>query len=511
MGNKYLLGIDVGTYETKGVLTTVEGEVVSIQVNPHTISIPKQGWVEHDPEAVWWGDFVSVTKKLLADTGIDPKDILAIGTSAIAPDCLPVDENCNPLRKGGILYGIDTRAAAEIDELNEKIGYDKIFDKCANTLSAQAVGPKILWLKKNEPDAYQKAYKFVTATTFIIARLTGNYVIDHLTASFWVPLYDFAKQNWSEELCEGIVEIERLPKILWTSDIAGTVTKDAAAKTGLAEGTPVIVGTADAASEAVSVGTVKPGQMMLMYGSTIFMFAVQAEPKKDERLWATPYVFEGMSTFAAGMATSGALTRWFKDQLSKDLVEAESNGGPNGYGELVKEIENVPAGSEGLVVLPYFSGERTPINDPRARGVFFGLTLSHSRAHMFRAVLEGTGYGVRHHTDLMKALDAEPEEMIAVGGGTKNPIWLQAVSDITGLPQIVPAITVGASYGDAFLAGYGAGIFKSPLDINNWIKDKRIVEPNKDLYPLYSQYMKIYLELYERNKDLMHEIYNLMA
>ncbi len=506
MTKEYLLGIDIGTYESKGVITTLEGEVVSTQVSPHQMLIPKQGWAEHDPEVVWWGDFVSITKRLIEDSGVDPKHILGVGCSAIAPDILPVDEKCNPLREGGILYGVDTRATEEMAELNAHLGADVIFKKTGNMLSSQSTGPKILWLKKNEPDIYKKAYKFVTASTFLVARLTGNFVIDHLTGSFCLPLYDFEKRIWDDSLTKDIVELERLPELLWADEVAGTVTAEAAAQTGLAKGTPVVVGTADAASEAVSVGVTNPGQMMLMYGSTIFMIEVLDKPVTDERLWATPYLFEGTSALLAGMATSGALTRWFRDKISADLVAAEEAGGNNAYSELTQQALEIPPGSEGLIVLPYFSGERTPINDPKARGVFFGLTLAHTRAHLFKATLEGIGYGVRHHLDVMESIGAHPAEVIAVGGGTKSSLWLQVVSDISQIPQQVPAVTLGASYGDAFLAGMGAGVFSSSKDIKKWLKDIRTVEPNPATAQVYDKYQELYLELYQRNKDLMHKI-----
>jgi xylulokinase len=284
------------------------------------------------------------------------------------------------------------------------------------------------------------------------------------------------------------------------------VTKEAAAQTGLVEGTPVIVGTADAASEAVSVGVTSPGQMMLMYGSTIFIIEILDKPIVDERLWANPFLFEGTSALLAGMSTSGSLTRWFRDQLAVDLVVAEEGGGSNAYGKITEEAMSVPAGSEGLIVLPYFSGERTPINDPKARGVFFGLTLAHTRGHLFRAIIEGIGYGVRHHLNVMAEIGAYPDEVIAVGGGTKSSLWLQTVSDIGQIPQIVPSITLGASYGDAFLAGMGAGVFSDASEINTWLRDSRIVEPNPEHNEIYDKYMNLYLTLYQHNKELMHSI-----
>lgn len=514
MTEQYLLGVDIGTYESKGVITTLDGQIVSSQVQPHQMIIPQQGWAEHDAEEVWWGDFVNITRGLLEVTGISPIDIAGIGCSAIAPDILPVDADCRPLRPGGILYGVDTRAAAEIRELEATLGASEIFAKAGNSLSAQTTGPKILWLKRHEPEVYRRAHKFLTATSFLVARLTGNFVIDQLTGSFSAPLYDFRRRTYDDSLSRDIVELERLPELRWSTEIAGKVTPEAAKQTGLAPGTPVIVGTSDAAAEAVSVGVTTPGQMMLMYGSTIFFIEVLDQPLTDERLWATPYLFEGTSALLAGMSTSGALTRWLRDLLAADLVEAAaevpSSDEQNPYTILTREAGAVPPGSEGLVVLPYFSGERTPINDPRARGVYFGLTLSHTRAHLFRAALEGIGHGVRHHLEVMGSIGAMPSEVIAVGGGTKSDLWLQVVSDICGVEQEVPAVVLGASYGDAFLAGLGVGVFDSPEDIQRWLKQARTVEPNGEVAALYDRYYDVYLRLYQQTEDLMHELYDLV-
>jgi xylulokinase len=196
-------------------------------------------------------------------------------------------------------------------------------------------------------------------------------------------------------------------------EIAGTITPEAEAATGLAKGTPVIVGTIDAAAEAVSAGVTAPGQAMLMYGSTMFYIQVVDRPVRDRRLWSAPYLFPGTSAIMAGMATTGVLTRWFRDMLARELVEAEAKGGESAYSRLAALAAAVPPGAEGLVVLPYFSGERTPLNDPRARGVFFGLTLSHTREHLYRAVLEGVGHGIRHHFDV-RTISTPPARVRAV-------------------------------------------------------------------------------------------------
>lgn len=509
MPQDLLLGIDIGTYESKGVLTTITGEVIAQVAVPHKLLFPRAGWAEHDPELTWWGDFCTITKQLLSTPGVVAADIKGVGISAIGPDVLPIDENFNPLRMG-ILYGVDTRAVKEIDELNAKYGEDEIFNATANCLSSQSTGPKILWIKKNEPEVYKKARWFVDATTFIVARLTSRVVIDHFSAGCMVPMYDPWSNKWSDRFCKDFVNLEQLPEILWSHQLAGRVTSKASELTGLAEGTPVSVGTIDAGAEALSVGVTKPGEMMMMYGSTIFMIQVtDNDQAREKRLWAGPYLFPGTWCLLAGMATSGSLTRWFRDQFAPELVAAEKSGGASAYAELVKEAAETKPGAEGVIVLPYFSGERTPVMDPRAKGMIFGLSLTHSRGHIFRAILEGMGHGVKQHVDLFTSIGARPKTIKSVGGGTKNSIWLQAISDISGVPQEVAPLTFGASYGDALLAGVAVGLVSSPEEIRTWQGKARTINPDEKLAETYRPLSEIYTSLYDATKNQMHKLHEL--
>ena len=509
MTEPLLMGIDVGTYETKGVLVTPEGVVVATEVQPHTMIFPRAGWAEHDPEGTWWGDVCAVSKKLLATEGVTPDQIKGVGISAIGPDVLPIDENFTPLRNG-ILYGVDTRAVEEIAEMNERFGEDHIFNSCGNALSSQATGPKILWIKKNEPEVYAKARWFVDATTFIVARLTGRVVVDHFSAGSHHPTYDPWKREWNEEFLDGICRVDQLPELAWSHEIAGEVNAWASEQTGLAVGTPVSVGTIDAGAEALSVGVTEPGEMMLMYGSTIFIIQVtDNDQARDKRLWVAPYLFPGTWCLLAGMATSGALTRWFRDNFAQELVQAEQAGGEPSYSVLTKEAAASAPGAAGVIVLPYFSGERTPINDPRAKGVIFGLSLTHTRGDLFRATLEGMGHGVKQHVDMFTDMGAPPHTIQAVGGGTKNPVWLQSVSDISGVPQKVAPVTVGASYGDALLAGIATGILSGPEAIRAWQGAGQEVVPNPDLASTYAPLHEVYSSLYQATKENMHTLHEL--
>jgi xylulokinase len=500
-----LLGVDIGTYSSKGVLCSPSGEVLATETVEHGLSLPKPGWAEQDADAIWWADFVAITRKLLG-AKYSGADVGAVGVSAIGACMLPVDRNGKPLRPG-ILYGIDTRATDEIAWLNEHFGEEAMFELSGMALTSQAIGPKILWLRRNEPDIYAQTYTFLTASSYLVLRLTGEYVIDRHTASYFNPLVNLETVEWDDRFAEPIVELDQLPKMLWSDELAGGVSEVAASETGLKAGTPVSAGVVDAAAEAISVGVEVPGDMMIMYGTTMFFIHVTDRPVPDPRMWATAYCFPGTYDIAAGMATSGALTRWFRDQFGQPEMEVEVRGGENAYAALASAATQIPPGAEGLICLPYFSGERTPINDPEARGVFAGLTLSHTKSHLYRSVLEGTAFGVRHNLDAMRAMGAEPKRLVAVGGGAKNRLWLQIVSDVTGVPQVVPKRTIGASLGDAFLAGLATGIVPDHAALQrDWVQIESILEPNPSDARVYEEYYQVYRNLYDHAKEDLHAL-----
>ncbi len=494
----YTLGVDIGTYETKGVLVNASGEIAAQAARRHQMLVPRPGWAEHNPDEDWWGDFVYVTQRILNESGINPAAIDAIACSAIGPCMLPVDDNGNALMNG-VLYGVDNRAAVEVEELMDRIGEETLIRHCGNTLTSQSVGPKILWLKRNKPDLFAKTAKIHTSTTYIVQKLTDRAVIDHVTACGFSPLYDIRTQSWSADLAPDIVRSECLPEILWSTEIAGTITPDAAAITGLATGTPVLTGTIDAAAEGVSVGVSSPGQMMVMYGSTIFIILPTSEPHVDPRLWYAPWLFKGQHAAQAGLATSGTLTHWFRDNFARDLDPVDA------FETLAQEAAGSPVGANSLVFLPYFSGERTPIHDPTAKGTLFGLNLTHSRADIYRAMLEGIALGTAHAVETFADAGAHPDALFAVGGGTQNPIWLQATSDATGLTQTVRQKTIGASFGDAFLAALALGRVV-PEDIDLWNPVARRIEPDANAREILKERLSQFKRLYTQTKDLMAEI-----
>lgn len=495
---RLLLGIDVGTYSSKAVLVTFDGKVVGSATAPHGISTPAPGFVEHDADAVWWKDVKILCRQLLANDEFSAQDIAAVAVSAIGPCLVPLDELGRALRPA-ILYGVDVRAKLEVDELNGEIGSAAIFEHSLMSLSSQAIGPKIRWLRKHEPDVWARTRYLATATSYLVHRLTGSLWIDHHTASHFMPLYDPRSRRWSDRHAHGLASADMLPKLGWSNELAGEITREAAEQTGLLAGTPVAVGTVDALSEAISVGVVHPGDLMLMYGSTTFFVLVQNTPTPSPTLWTTAGAFQPQFNLAAGMSTTGSLTRWFKDELARDLPADE------GYARLFAAASLIEPGAQGLLMLPYFSGERTPVNDPNASGVIAGLKLTHTREHLFRATLESVGFGVRHNTETFASCGAQVRRVVAVGGGAQNDIWPQIVSDIVGCEQEIPEVTIGASYGNAFVAGCALGILNRD-DIRSWVQPGRVISPNAAHRSLYDGMYANYRDLYLNTRAVVHSL-----
>ncbi len=493
MSGRFLLGVDIGTFSSKGVLVREDGEVAAECMVEHSLDIPSPGRAEHDPEKVWWRDFLLICGDLLKKTGIEPGAIEGIGVSTISPAIVVVDGEGRALRPA-ILYGIDTRATEEIAELERATG---------TQLSSQSASPKVMWIRRHEPEVWARTRWILNGSGYLNLRLTGARTIDIYDAAIFAPFFDTIKGAWSKSIAPLVAPVDMMPDPTWTSSVMGRVTREAARETGLAAGTPVITGTADAAAEAVGAGLAKPGDMMLMYGSSTF-FILRTEGLMAPRgFWASRFLEKDTFVVAGGTATAGSLTRWFRDNFAGGELAAERSGGGNAYAALSRLTASSPPGSRGVVVLPYFSGERTPLNDPDARGMIFGLTLGHTRADIYRAVLESVGFSIRHNIEALEAEGCRASRILAVGGGTRNPAWLRIVSDIAGIEQVVPARQIGASYGDAFLAGIGVGMFSGTSEARRWLREGETVQPDPAHRPLYDATYGLYRELYARNAELM--------
>lgn len=514
MERAYFMGIDTGTNSSKGVLMDETGTILATRTTQHEMENPRPNYYEHDAERDWWGDFCSISRGLLADTGIDPKLIRAVGLSALGADCLPVDRDCRPLRKA-ILYGIDARATDEMAQLTHLYGEAQIHAWYGRPLCSSDVMPKILWIKNKEPEIYAKAHKFLTGSSYLAAKLTGNYVIDRfLGLASFNPLYDPKTWQPVPELCEPVCRPDQLARIQEAADLAGTVTAQAAAQTGLAQGTPVITGTDDSGAEAISCGVVEPGKMMLQLGSSVYMILGTRELVDDERLWREEFIVPGLCDISAGTNTAGSLTKWYRDTLFPDTAALERSGGPNAYQSMLEGVADIPPGSNGLITLPYFAGERTPINDPLARGVLFGLTLAHTRAHLYRSALESVGYSISQQIRLMESHpEIHVDQIIATGGGTQNPVWMQIIADILGKPVSTPRETVGAAYGDALMSALGVRWpgFEDYSALTKFIRAGRTYTPDPSVHENYLRYQELYEELYPATQGYHHRLSQLAS
>lgn len=506
----YLLGADVGTQNTKGILVTVGGEVVARHPVEHGVSSPRPGWAEHDAEQDWWSDFAKICRVMLERSGVDPRQIAAIGVSGISPDVVLMDDQGFALRPA-ILYGIDSRAHAEIAWLNHELGLDSPNVGPAERLTTQSAAPKVLWLRKNEPERWHRTRKILGGAGFLVCKLTGAYVVDSSTVGGLAPLYSRAKGGWDIEACERFgVPIDLLPDIHPPTEVVGTVTPSAAEQTGLAVGTPVTCGTSDGYAEWLSAGMVNVGDACVTFGTTFCLSLLTAEPRRHPLLWGGREMYGGLYGIGGTTNASGGLLRWFRDQFGQLEMQAERQLGLNAFHLLSDEASTVPPGSDGLVVLPYFHGERTPIHDGQARGLILGLTTHHTRRHIYRALLEGSAYSLRHHFDLMAEIGIKPKRLIAAGGGSQDSLWTQVVSDVLGMPQECVEFPHGAPLGDAYLAGMGVGIFKDfgPLK-SDFARIGRRVMPQPAATAVYDRYYRVYRRLYDRTMEEMHELASL--
>jgi xylulokinase len=479
-----ILGVDIGTSSSKGVLVSLDGRLLATAVRSHAVERPVPGHVEMDAE-VWWSEFAAISREL---TGGNDVRVVAVGVSGMGPCVLLTDEDGTALRPA-ILYGVDTRAQPQIEALTARYTDAGIVARCGSALSTQAVGPKLAWLADNEPDVFAGARRLFMPSSWLVYRLTGAYVLDHHSASQSTPLYDTNANEWYAPWCEDIGPQITMPTLRWSGEIAGSVHTVAARETGLEEGTPVIAGTIDAWAEAMSVDAHNPGDLMLMYGSTMFLVHTVTTMLTAPTLWSTVGVYPGTRNLAGGMATSGSITTWLKDLFR----EAE-------YDDLLTAAAASGLGARGLLLLPYFAGERTPIADADARGVIAGLTLSHTRGDIYRAALEAIAMGVRHNIEAMEDAGARIERVVAVGGGTRGRLWTQIVSDVTGRDQHVATHTIGASYGAAYLAAASIG---TP-SISDWNPVADTVRPTDEHAQGYGELYDLYRELYPATKRISH-------
>lgn len=497
-----VIGIDIGTTNSKGVACLPDGTVLATVRIEHRVSSPQPGWFEHDAEAIWWGDTVRVARSLMADLGPDVR-VEALAVTTCGPCIVPVDAAGRALRPG-ILYGVDTRATRQAEALRSRIGTRAIQRLSRVPLASQAVGPKIAWVVAHEPAVARLTALWHTATSFIVTRLTGVAAIDHHQASAFSPFIDARRRAWDLRHAAGLDLEGRLPPLRWPGEIAGALTAGAAAATGLPAGTPVLVGTSDGPTEALAVGASRPGIVAVAYGSTTTLTTFGPATGPHRGLWDSEGWSPDERCVGGGLATSGAAVDWLRRELARDLSDQVDAAGSVAHVVLDREAAASPVGANRLLALPSFSGERSPIDDPAARGVLAGLTLSHTRGDVHRAILEGIAFGIREILETFVARGIPVERLRAAGGGVRSALGVQIVSDVTGREQEIAEQTIGAAYGAACLAARAVGL--GPADDDAWFRVARLVRPDRRASTAYDRRYALFRRLQRDTRSVVHAL-----
>jgi xylulokinase len=505
----FLVGCDVGTGGTKAVVMATDGTVVGSHYIEYPLITQKNSEdrfpgakAEHDPE-LYWNAVADTIRISILNGKVNPSDIKGVSISALSPACILVDSDLRPLQNAHIW--MDRRATVECDWLRSHIGEDRIFQLSANPVDPYYATTKLMWEKNNRLELYKKTYKVQTAADYPCLKLTGKAVTDYSNASLFGIVFDIVNRRWNEELIEEVgLDPSKFPDPYPCDEVIGEVTREASQQTGLACGTPVVAGTVDATAAWVAAGAVDSGSTQLVMGTAGVLGVVHEAPTFTRGMISLVHTADSRRkyTTVAALVSCGALIRYFRDQYGQLERSTESLSGISAYDIITKEAAHVPPGSDGLIVLPYFMGERTPIWDTHARGVIFGLNLNHGRGHLIRALMEGAGFALRHNLQLMRESGVKMTlPMVLSEGGAHNPLWRQIVADILGIECVYAESSKGAPVGNAIAAGVGVGIFKDYDVVKQWVKLGAKSVPNSLHHERYMKLYAIFRDLYPALKD----------
>lgn len=501
MTKQYLLGIDIGTSACKVALFAKDGKVEAAASEGYPVYYPHPGWAEQNPDE-WWEAVCNAIWTVLSSSGISPEDIAGIGIDGQSWSAIAIDEEGKVLTNTPIW--MDTRAQDICDRVNEKVGGEKIFELCGNMLQPSYTTAKILWYKENLPEVYKKTYKILQSNSFIGYRLTDAITQD-VSMGYGLHCFNMRTGKWDTEMCEALgIPASFLPELVPCHQIIGTVTAKAAEQTGLKEGTPVAAGGLDAACGTLGAGVIHPGETQEQGGQAGGMSICIDEYAADPRLILGYHVVPDQWLLQGGTVGGGGVMRWLEHEFGdyERLVAADK--GKTSLHQYNEEAEQVNPGSDGLVFLPYMAGERSPIWDPNAKGVFYGLDFSKTKGHMIRSCMEGVAYSLKHNLDIAEKAGAHVKELLAVGGSANSALWMQIKSDITGKSLAVPFSDTATTLGSAILAGVGVGMYENFEDaVSQTVQITRGYEPDHTNDQVYEKNYETYLALYENLKGLM--------
>lgn len=482
----YVLGMDVSTTATKTLLVDETGKVVGVGSVEYPYDTPRPLWSEQDPR-YWWDAAVGAIRKALDQTGVSADEVAAIGLTGQMHGSVLLDDAGEVVRPA-ILWN-DQRTEEECDEIRRRIGKERLIQITGNDALTGFTAPKLLWVQRHEPENWERVRHILLPKDYVRYRLTGEFAIDVADGSGTI-LFDLARRTWSDEILDALgLDRSLFPDTHEGPDVTGALSAAAAEATGLRAGTPVVAGGGDQSANAVGVGAIRPGIVALSLGTSGVVFAATEEPftQAEGRLHAFCHAVPDRWHLMGVMLSAAGSLRWLRDAVAPD----------KSFDELVAGAAEVEPGAEGLMFLPYLSGERTPHPDPHARGAFVGLTVRHDLRHMTRAVLEGVAYGLRDSLQLMMETGlARPHQIRASGGGTRSQLWCQILADVLGTQIATIPDAEGAAYGAALLAAVGAGWFPTADEAcAATVTVQPVAEPG-DAASHYDSHHPIYQELY---------------
>ena len=485
----YIVTVDNGTSSTKTVLWSAEGDALAEAEKAYALDMPRPLWAEIEAN-VWWQAACSTIREVLDRSGVDAHDVAAVAVDGIGWTLLPVDNAGNPLAPA--MIWLDRRAEEEAAWLRQLDATAGLINMAANPIDPAYITPKLFWLKKHSPAVFEAAHKFLTASGFLTARLTGNFTCDY-TQAYGYHFFDIRRERWDPEAARLIgVPLEKMPELCACTAVAGEVTGAAAAQTGLVAGTPVIAGCLDAAAGALGAGVTRVGQTMDQGGQAGGMALSVSKVTVDPRLIFSHHVLPGQYLLQSGTVGGGSLA-WFRHILG-------SEEGPDGFEQFSMQVARTQPGAGGLIFLPYMAGERTPIWSTTARGVFFGLSYSTTRGEILRAIMEGCAFAVYHNLKVAEEQGVTMHEWLGSGGAARSPVWCQIKADVTGKPFVVARRADGREGGHTLglfaMAAHAIGLESSMGQcVERLLPQRQVFEPSPDRHRLYEDLFGVYMDI----------------
>jgi len=487
------LGLDIGTTSTIGILIRPEGEIAGMASRAVDLRCERIGWAEQNPEQ-WWCNVRNITRELLAD-GIEAEEISAVGVTGMLPAAVLLDAAGNLLRAS--IQQSDARCGAEVEELKQEVDALSFVARTGNGINQQLIAPRLRWIEKHEPEVFRKIATVFGSYDYINWRLTGRRAVEKnwaLEAGF----VDVASGAVASDLVRlAHIAASALPPKSESSEILGHIGADAAADTGLKQGTPVVGGAADLIASALAAGITKKGEVLLKFGGSVDILIATDQPVPDPRMYLDYHLVPGLFMPNGCMATGGSGLNWFVNTFAASERADAVAAGLSVHEWLDRKAAAVPAGADGLTVLPYFLGEKTPVHDPFARGVFSGLTLSHTIGHLWRAMLEGYAYALAHHVEVLHDMSYPTTRYFASDGGSNSRIWMQIVADILQEPVQLLCGHPGSCLGAAWTAAIGAGLASDWEAISKFVRKGTLVEPNRANAARYAEGYRVFRSLYQ--------------